>query len=365
MPRPAQETGATGEDEMNGRLAAWSAILAVAAALALASAARAEAPVGKITPELVEKAKEEGKVVWYTSSDLEVSERIARDFEAKYPGVAVQVERTGAERVFQRLAQEYDSNIHTADIVNSSDASHFIVWKRNGWLAPYVPEDVALYFPPEHKDKDGMYATWRATLAVMGYNTKQVKPEEAPKSFADLLAPKWKGRIVKAHPSYSGTILTSTFETARDVGWDFFEKLAKQRVMQVQSAADPPKKLALGERAVMVDGTEYVTLRLIAQGAPIAIVYPAEGAPLVVGPTGIFKDAPHPNAARLFDCYLFSAEAQQLMVDVGELRSVHPKVKEKEGRVPLSQIKTLRDDAAAMEPKIEEIKEKYASYFGT
>ena len=84
--------------------------------------------------------------------DLPVSERVARGFEAKYPGVKVRIERTGSERQFQRLAQEYAANIFAADVINASDASHFIAWKRNGWLEPYVPEDVARFFPPEHRD---------------------------------------------------------------------------------------------------------------------------------------------------------------------------------------------------------------------
>ena len=105
---------------------------------------RAAAPAAEaVTPALIEAAKKEGKVVWYTSVDLPLAEKIAKAFEAKYPGIAVRVERTGAERVFQRIGQEYSSNIHAVDVVNSSDAAHFIVWKRDGWLAPYVPEDVA------------------------------------------------------------------------------------------------------------------------------------------------------------------------------------------------------------------------------
>ena len=74
-------------------------------------------------------------------------------------------------------------------------------------LAPYVPEDVERHIPPEHRDPDGFYATVRSSLCVIAYNTDMVKREEAPKSFADLLDPKWKGKIVKAHPSYSGTIM--------------------------------------------------------------------------------------------------------------------------------------------------------------
>ena len=78
-----------------------------------------------VTPALIEAARKEGKVIWYTSIDLPVAEQIAKAFEAKYPGIAVRVERTGAERVFQRIGQEYASNIHAVDVVNSSDAVAF------------------------------------------------------------------------------------------------------------------------------------------------------------------------------------------------------------------------------------------------
>ncbi len=91
-------------------------------------------PASAITPALIEAAKKEGKVVWYTSVDLPFAENVAKSFEAKFPGIAVRVERTGAERVFQRIGQEYASNIHAVDVVNSSDAAHFIVWKKNGLL---------------------------------------------------------------------------------------------------------------------------------------------------------------------------------------------------------------------------------------
>ena len=89
--------------------------------------------------------------------------------------------------------------------------------------------------------------------------------------------------------------------------------------MQVQSSTDPPKKLALGERAVMVDGNEYNALQLKEAGQPIEIVYPAEGTPMAVGPNAIFKNAPNPNAARLLNSYMFTPECQQLVIDVGAL----------------------------------------------
>jgi iron(III) transport system substrate-binding protein len=326
---------------------------------------RAQAPAASaITPQLIEAAKKEGKVVYYTSIDLPLAERIAKSFETKYPGLSVRVERTGAERVFQRIGQEYASNIRAVDVVNSSDAAHFIVWKRQGILAPYLPEDVAKHYAGEHKDADGMHANFRAGLSVIGYNTNMVKAEEAPKSFADLLDPKWVGKMVKAHPGYSGNVMTATFQVTRDLGWEYLEKLAKQKVMQVQSSTDPPKKLALGERAVMVDGNEYNALQLKEKGDPVEIVYPSEGTPMAVAPNGVFKAAPNPNAARLFQSYCFTAECQQLIIDLGALRSLHPQAKEKAGRRLLKDIKVMKDDAAGVEKAAADIKARYSKIFG-
>ncbi|MCC7345896.1 MAG: extracellular solute-binding protein, partial [Variibacter sp.] len=253
-----------------------TALAGAAAALPRVAVAAAP-PASATTPELVAAARKEGKVIYYTSVDVPLAERIAKAFEAKYPGVAVKVERSGAERIFQRIGQEYANRIFNVDVVNSSDAAHAVVWKRQGLLAPYVPEDVAQHYPAEHRDPDGMFASFRVFFSVIAYNTSLVKAADAPKGFADLLDPKWAGKMMKAHPGYSGTIMTATFQMARDLGWEYFEKLSKQRVMQLQSASDPPKKLSLGERAVQVDGSEYVILQLKEKGQPVEPVYAAEG----------------------------------------------------------------------------------------
>lgn len=336
-----------------------------ALALTVAAAplsAQSPAPVA-VDDALIQAARKEGKVNYYTSIDLPMAQRIGKAFETKYPGITVRVERTGAERVFQRIGQEYGSKIYAVDVVNSSDAAHMIVWKRDGLLAPYVTEDMAKHFPAEHVDPDGMFASFRAGLSIIAYNTNLVKAEDAPKSFADLLDPKWAGKIVKAHPGYSGTIMTATFQMARDLGWEYFEKLAKQRIMQVQSATDPPKKLSLGERAVMVDGSEYIVFQLKESGQPVEPVYASEGTPLVIGPNAVFKAAPNPNAARLFQSYCFSLECQQLIIDHGGLRSLHAQTKEKAGHKPFKDIKVMKEDAAGVEQRSEEIKKRYSQIF--
>ncbi|HEX3061405.1 MAG TPA: extracellular solute-binding protein, partial [Usitatibacter sp.] len=196
-------------------------IAAALAALAIAAPAAAQ----ETTPSMVAAAEKEGKVVWYASVDVKVAEEVAKAFKEQYPKIEVEVERSGSERVLQRINQEYQSGIHNVDIVNSSDASHFLFWKQQKWLAPHTPPDVRK-FAPQYKDPEGYFATWRASLSCMAYNTNIVKDADAPKGYKDLLDPKWKGKLTKAHPGYSGTALTGTYALVKVLGWDYFENLA-------------------------------------------------------------------------------------------------------------------------------------------
>jgi iron(III) transport system substrate-binding protein len=337
---------------------------ALAATTLFAEPIRAQAPVAEaITPALIEAAKKEGKLAFYTAMDLAFAQRLAKVFEGKFPGIAVRVERSGAERVYQRIGQEYGANIFAVDVANTADAAHCITWKRNNWLAAYMPEDVAKHFDKAYYDPNGLHITTRVLVSPFGFNTNLVKKEDAPKSFADLLDPKWAGKMVKAHPAYSGTIMNSTFQTARDLGWDYFEKLAKQRVMQVQSATDTPKKISLGERAIMIDGAGYLIIRYREEGQPVDIIYPEEGTPVATGPSVVFKNAPSPNAARLFQNWMHSREGQQLLVDEARQYSPHSQTVEKPGVRKLSEIKLMKEDPEAIEKTAEDIKKRYSQYF--
>jgi iron(III) transport system substrate-binding protein len=337
---------------------------ALAIGTVFAQPVRAAAPpVEAITPALIEAAKKEGKCSFYTAMDLQFAEKLGKEFEAKYPGIAVRVERSGAERVFTRIGQEYSSNVHAVDVVNTADQSHCLAWIRDGWLAPYLPEEVMKYYDKAYYEPNGLHVTTRILVSPIAYNTSLVKKEDAPKSFADLLDPKWKGKMVKAHPAYSGTIMNSTFQVARDLGWEYLEKLAKQSVLQVQSATDTPKKIALGERAVMVDGAGYLVIRDKEAGKPVDVIYPTEGTPLATGPSAVFKAAPNPNAARLFYNWMHSREGQQILVDWARQYSPHQQAVEKPGVRKLADIKLMKEDPEGVEKGAEEIKRRYAQIF--
>ena len=336
-------------------------LLGASAALAMARPALARTATVTLTPELIAAAKAEGKIAWYTADDLILATKAAKTFETKY-GITVQLERSGAERIYQRIGQEYSSSVHAVDVATTSDVGHCVTWKAANWLTPYVPADTAAW-PDAAVAADGTYIVDKFTLVISGYNSRLVKAEEAPKSWVDLLDPKWKGKLVKAHPGYSGAITNATFALSNLLGWEYFERLAKQGVMQVQSATDPPTRCAQGERAVMADAAEVTTLRLIGQGAPLVPVYPTEGVPAVAVASVLMTKAPRPNAARLFLHYLASSECQQLNIDHGS-RSFDPAAKEPASWTPIKQIKLIHNDAAALAQAADGIKKRYAQVFG-
>ena len=339
--------------------AAASAALAPLGARVLSAAP----PPQAITPALIEAAKKEGKVTYYTAMDLSVAEPMAKAFEAKYPGIKVAVERTGAERLFNRIGQEVGSNIRRVDVANSSDAAHFIVWKRQGWLEPFLTPDMAENLPADQRDDDGAFVNQRTHLSAIAYNTKLVKPEDAPRGFVDLLDPKYSGKLVKGHPGYSGTIMTATQQLAKALGWEYFEKLSKQKVLQVQSATEPPKRIEAGERAIAVDGSDYLFWMAKERGAPIEVVHAVEGTPQISNPMAVFRASPNPNAARLLVGWIMSPEGQEFIVNVSGQYPANRLVKPKAGRPALASIKTLPEDPAEVEKTADEIKTRYQRYF--
>jgi iron(III) transport system substrate-binding protein len=315
-------------------------------------------------PKLVEAAKKEGKVVWYTSLVLPSAEKVAKLFETAYPGIKVEVHRTGSQRILQRVMQELTANIKIVDVIHTSDAGHFVLLKEKKLLMRYTPAGVDK-FPAGFKDKDGFYYGLRATVNAIVYNTKALSAADAPKSWKDLLDPKWRGKMVTAHPGYSGVIATHVLALLQTQGgWDYFQKLAENKLMIVQSANDPATTVASGERVVAVNGGEYSAYQLKKKGNPIEIVYPKEGVPLVVSPTAIASFAPHPNAAKLFTDFTFTRECQQVMADSEGLYTGHPDVKYPTDKPKLSDLKIITVDAEELEKRTEEIKKRFVELFG-
>ncbi len=319
--------------------------------------------VGAQDSPLVQAARKEGKVAWYTSLALPSSTAIAHAFRTRYAGIEVEVHRTGSERVLQRVMQEASAGIKNVDVIHTSDAGHFVLLKQKGMLLKYTPRGVEP-FPAGFKDKDGFYFGMRATLSVIAYNPKLVAEKDAPKTWKDLLSPKWKGKMVTAHPGYSGIIMTHVLALVNLYGWDYFRDLAKNSLHIVQSANDPAGVVASGERPIGVNGSEYFYYKTKKQGNPIQIVYPREGIPLVVSPVAIAKDAPHPNAAKLFSEFIFAKESQQLLADREGLYTGHPEVTYPSDKPKLKDLKLLSVEGDELLKRNEELKKRFVEFFG-
>src|SRR5207247_2400711 len=141
--------------------------------------------------------------------------------------------RPGSQRILQRVMQELSANIKNVDVIHTSDAGHYVLLKEKKLLAKYTPAGVE-GFPAGFKDKDGYYYGLRATVNAIFYNTKAMSAAEAPKTWKDLLDPKWKGKMVTAHPGYSGVIATHVLALVHLYGWDYFKALSQNKLMIVQ-----------------------------------------------------------------------------------------------------------------------------------
>jgi iron(III) transport system substrate-binding protein len=327
-------------------------------ALVLGLVARAEAA----DPAMMEAARKEGKVVWYSSLGLSVAQRVCDAFNKKALGITCELARDGSQRIFQKVMQEASAGLTLADVVHTSDISHYLDFQQKGMLMRYLPAG-ADKFPPDFRDRDGFYTILRGTPYVIAYNTQKVSAADAPKRWRDLADPRWKGKLVHAHPGYSGVVMTGMLGLLPVLGgWDYYAALAKNNPLVVQSAEDPPMKLSGGEAWVGVTG-EYNVYREVKKGNPVAIVFPDEGVPFVTSANAILAKAPHPNAARVLTDFLFDKDGQQVLADDG-LYVPNEAVTYPKDKRPLKELKLIKVDPEEVQKRDDEVKKKFRELFG-
>ena len=286
---------------------------------------------------LYDAAKKEREFTVYTAHyDTETIADICAAFDRRYPGVKCNFVRTTAQVAYQRLQQDLKANLAVASVFSSTDISHYPELKKNGLLMPYQPHNLVNMVDSlkQYNDKDGQYWVTAAALIVIAYNTTLVSEKDAPKRWTDLLDPKWKDKISIGHPAFSGYVGTWTVEMRKLYGWQFFEKLEKNKPQIGRSINDTVTMLNAKERWVAA-GPEATTLLSRDKGNPLAVIYPSDGALLMVSETGIPKNAPAPNAAKLFVEFLLGKEAAEVQVKNHSL-SVVKGVKPAPGAKPAS-----------------------------
>lgn len=316
--------------------------------------AMSDADVSKLYAD----AKKEGTVVWWTAHYAQsAADRVRDAFKAKYPGIEVQFIRQTAQVIFQRLNQDLKSNVHELDVFASTDESHYTTLKKQNVFAEFVPADIDKVPPSlRHLDPDETYQIGALGFVLINYNTK-VKP---PHRWPQLADPEWKNQVTLGHPAFSGYVGNWVVAMNDKYGWDYFTKLAANNPKIGRSVNDTVTDIIAGERMVGA-GPDNYSLERKAGGNPIDIVYPDDDAVLITSPVAVMKDAPHPNAARLFMNFFYSREYSQALVKTFNypLRTDVPSA----NGVKLDKIKWTRNKVDRLATGIPEVVAKWRETF--
>ena len=330
------------------------------ASVAVAGSARAQG----VTPALIEAARKEGAVTWYIAQvDTATAEEMGRAFTAKYPGVSVSVIRTTGQVAYERLLQDLKNNAPQCDVFSSTDISQYPALRRRNALAEYVPAGAATLLPPFQAASDpGFMYPSAATSHLLIYNSQRVKPNEAPKSWTDLLQPRWKGLVATGHPAFSGCTGIWVLALTRKYGWSYFEKLAANDPRIGRSGNDPVTLINAGE-CLVGPAPANTAFQQVDKNNPIQPVYPEDGATLCLGPSSVMASAPHPSAARLFMEWLMSDDFAKLSV-ANHGDPVHPGIPLTSGQKPLDQVPLLTVQTADIGRELPDLIERWRDTFG-
>ena len=314
--------------------------------------------------ELYPAAKQEGSLTWYTAhSDDVTAQALGRDFEALYPGIKVSVVRTTAQVAFQRVSQEIKAGAMQVDVLSSTDIGHYVYLKDKRLLEQYVPENAARVLDIyKNYDPDGNYFVTSAGMMAIGHNTTKVAAADVPKTWTELTDAKWKDKVTLGHPGFSGYVGTWVVTMRKLYGWQYFEKLAQLNPQIGRSANDTVTMLNAGERAVSA-GPVGTTMQSAKKGNPLAMIYPSDGAVLILAPSGIMKGVKHPQAARLFMEYLLSPEASQIWID-NFAETMRPEVTAPAGTVAAKDVKTVRPSVEEIFKGIPQVIKQWRDTFG-
>jgi len=263
--------------------------------------------------QIIESAKKEGKLVFYTSVETEFARVLTSGFEAKYPFVKTDIFRSSHDRIFSRLNVERKAGTFAADVLSVGEFETYHMQKR-GLLTPYKAPSAAVY-PKGFKDPDGYWTDFYDNLIVSAYNTTRVKREELPKSYEDLLHPRWRRRMVldRNEDRWFANMLHHMGEKK---GMEFMQALAKQEVAIRSGRSLITQLMAAGEFDLQIVAYWYRPYLMKKQGAPVDW-FSLDPAFVALHPISIIERAPHLNAAKLFVEYVLSEDGQRLLAQRG------------------------------------------------
>jgi iron(III) transport system substrate-binding protein len=303
------------------RLLRWRFFLALGLAAALASFARAQE---SSDPKIIQAARKEGEIVWYTTMSSDQSNAFMARFQQKYPFVKPSIIRLGGSALLSRIVTESKAGKNFFDVVHGT-GEIVLPLMDMGLIGAYVSPERKM-IPDDLKDQKGLWTSVYVNAVVLGYNTNLTKAQAIPRSYNDLLQPRWKGRKISVDDTYA-TFLHGLIATwGKDKALDYLKKLAEQEPVVMRGSTVRVQLAAAGEFPLVIAYANIIQY-LTEKGAPVDWV-PLEPAVISVNTVMAGAKASHPNAAKLFIDFTLSKEGQEKLWDFQRIPSrsdVEPK----------------------------------------
>ncbi len=269
------------------------------------------------TKRLIEGAKKEGKLLWYTALNINDATMLTKRFEQLYPFIKTETLRLGGRELVTKILMEANTRVFRADVIESVSIDGHIL-KKKGLLEKYISPEASAY-PASVKDPDGTWTSFFINTHVLVHNTNLVKKDEVPRTYEELINPKWKGKIVIRDDDFP-TFGMMLRVMGKEKGLDFMRRLAAQGVELRSGSTLAIQDISAGAAPLGMNlyGTRVEELKK--KQAPIDWT-PMEFVIVSIEPLSVAAKAPHPNAARLFVDFLLSKEGQGLMRDRSRIPS--------------------------------------------
>jgi iron(III) transport system substrate-binding protein len=256
----------------------------------------------------------EQKLFVYTSMKESMIGDLKTAFVKKHPDVKVDFQSAGAGKLMAKIAAERESGKIMADVLWTSEVPDFYQLKAQGMLLPYIPQDIKALLNPL-PDYDGSFTAVRLGTLGIAYNTRLIK--EAPKTWADLQKPAFKGAYGIANPALSGTAYMSVAVLSKAFGWPYFEALRANGAKMGKGSGQVVDDTASGDLVASL-AVDYITLDKVDKGATLALVYPPEML-VIPSPIAVFRNSPNVDAAKKFVDFVLSKDGQMIIANEGTL----------------------------------------------
>jgi ABC-type Fe3+ transport system substrate-binding protein len=272
-------------------------------------AAAAGASRSESLDEIYAQAKAEGAFAFYVGGPTAPWEASARIFEQRYPGIKVSITGGFSNVLDRQIDQQIRDDRLLADTAIFQTLHDFVRWKKEGELLAFKPEGFDA-IDASFKDKEGAFYGVMVIAMPYQYNTQLVSAADVPKSALDFLKPQFRGKVVAAYPADDDATLYLFDTIVQKYGWDYMQRLMYNKPRFIRGHLGVTQEIARGRAALSFDVSASSVAAGTGSGA-IKVTFPAEDPiPIFETRAGIFKGAPHPHAARLFEAWLLSRDYQ-------------------------------------------------------